>query len=180
MHFPTLSVAVLTALSLTADVACAGAATHNHLAAGRRLHPQTSPDDLAARATYTGWTSVSSSTNAKLEKVTLSEAIKATKGSTPAITASPDGTKGLTCEYQPGKLSSSNGWSYYANLGKEDGLAAAQEATLTYKVYFKEGFDWVKGGKLPGLYGGLNGDVYGCSGGEQEKRGKSSSCPRSE
>ncbi|KAK6177044.1 hypothetical protein SNE40_015230 [Patella caerulea] len=34
--------------------------------------------------------------------------------------------------------------------------------TLSYQVYFSPGFDFVMGGKLPGLYGG---DVADCSGG---------------
>ncbi len=31
---------------------------------------------------------------------------------------------------------------------------STESATLTYKVFFPEGFDFVRGGKLPGLYGG--------------------------
>lgn len=34
---------------------------------------------------------------------------------------------------------------------------------VTYEVAFDAGYDWVKGGKLPGLRGGLN--STGCSGG---------------
>ncbi|QEA40487.1 hypothetical protein FGL86_16330 [Pistricoccus aurantiacus] len=33
-------------------------------------------------------------------------------------------------------------------------LAGAERACLRYQVFFPEGFDFVKGGKLPGLYGG--------------------------
>ena len=40
-------------------------------------------------------------------------------------------------------------------------LRAANNVTLEYSVYFPEDFDFVKGGKLPGLYGGHK----GCSGG---------------
>ena len=36
---------------------------------------------------------------------------------------------------------------------------------LTYEVAFDTYFDWVKGGKLPGLRGGLN--STGCSGGNK-------------
>jgi hypothetical protein len=36
---------------------------------------------------------------------------------------------------------------------------------LSYELAFDEGFDWVKGGKLPGLRGGPNPD--GCSGGNE-------------
>ncbi|ORY32859.1 hypothetical protein BCR39DRAFT_492344, partial [Naematelia encephala] len=40
-------------------------------------------------------------------------------------------------------------------------IAAAQNVSLQYSVYFPHDFDFVKGGKLPGLYGGHK----GCSGG---------------
>jgi len=36
---------------------------------------------------------------------------------------------------------------------------------VSYELAFDSGFDWVKGGKLPGLRGGLN--STGCSGGNQ-------------
>lgn len=40
-------------------------------------------------------------------------------------------------------------------------LSDATNVTMEYSVYFPADFDWVKGGKLPGLYGGHT----GCSGG---------------
>ncbi|KAG1798795.1 uncharacterized protein BJ212DRAFT_1305654 [Suillus subaureus] len=40
-------------------------------------------------------------------------------------------------------------------------LSDAENVTMEYSVYFPVDFDWVKGGKLPGLYGGHT----GCSGG---------------
>ncbi|EGN96369.1 polysaccharide lyase family 14 protein, partial [Serpula lacrymans var. lacrymans S7.3] len=40
-------------------------------------------------------------------------------------------------------------------------LSDAQNVSLEYSVFFPEGFMWVKGGKLPGLYGGHT----SCSGG---------------
>ncbi|KAG2073471.1 hypothetical protein BDR04DRAFT_1229992 [Suillus decipiens] len=40
-------------------------------------------------------------------------------------------------------------------------LSNAKSVTMEYSVYFPADFDWVKGGKLPGLYGGHT----GCSGG---------------
>lgn len=40
-------------------------------------------------------------------------------------------------------------------------LSDAKNVTMEYSVYFPVDFDWVKGGKLPGLYGGHT----GCSGG---------------
>jgi len=41
-------------------------------------------------------------------------------------------------------------------------LSNASSVTLKYKVFFPSDFDWVKGGKLPGLYGGHT----RCSGGD--------------
>ncbi len=38
----------------------------------------------------------------------------------------------------------------------------ARSVTFAYSVFFPGDFDWVKGGKLPGLYGGHT----GCSGGD--------------
>ncbi|KAI0933458.1 hypothetical protein AcV5_005597 [Taiwanofungus camphoratus] len=38
----------------------------------------------------------------------------------------------------------------------------AQNVSLEYSVFFPEDFDWVQGGKLPGIYGGHT----GCSGGD--------------
>ncbi|KAF9228980.1 hypothetical protein BS17DRAFT_763616 [Gyrodon lividus] len=44
-------------------------------------------------------------------------------------------------------------------------LTGARSVTLGYSVFFPADFDWVKGGKLPGLYGGHT----GCSGGSSAK-----------
>ena len=44
----------------------------------------------------------------------------------------------------------SGGAQFYAELRK----GAVESATLRYSVRFPEGFDFVRGGKLPGLYGG--------------------------
>ncbi|SFH21135.1 polysaccharide lyase [Modicisalibacter xianhensis] len=43
------------------------------------------------------------------------------------------------------------GAGFYATIGE---LHRAERACLQYKVRFEPGFDFVKGGKLPGLYGG--------------------------
>ena len=41
-------------------------------------------------------------------------------------------------------------------------ITQARSVTLEYNVFFPGDFEWVKGGKLPGLYGGRT----GCSGGD--------------
>ncbi|TDL20236.1 hypothetical protein BD410DRAFT_791353 [Rickenella mellea] len=44
-------------------------------------------------------------------------------------------------------------------------VANASSVTLEYSIFFPSDFDWVKGGKLPGLYGGH----MRCSGGDDAK-----------
>ncbi|KZV60529.1 polysaccharide lyase family 14 protein [Peniophora sp. CONT] len=45
----------------------------------------------------------------------------------------------------------------------------AKEMTFGYGLFFTEGFDWNKGGKLPGLYFGTSEDnARGCSGGNRD------------
>ncbi|KAF7441236.1 hypothetical protein PC9H_001585 [Pleurotus ostreatus] len=51
------------------------------------------------------------------------------------------------------------GAEFYASPLK--GMTKAQQMVLTYSVFFPVDFDWVRGGKLPGLYGGRE----HCSGG---------------
>ncbi|KAG5219874.1 polysaccharide lyase family protein [Salix suchowensis] len=43
-----------------------------------------------------------------------------------------------------------------------EGMAKARQMVLTYSVFFPVDFNWVRGGKLPGLYGGRS----HCSGGD--------------
>ncbi|EGN97512.1 polysaccharide lyase family 14 protein [Serpula lacrymans var. lacrymans S7.3] len=48
----------------------------------------------------------------------------------------------------------------------------ASEALFSYKVMFQPDWEWVKGGKLPGMYGGVGDLAYKCSGGRQDDRCK--------
>ncbi|ORY01865.1 hypothetical protein K493DRAFT_277676 [Basidiobolus meristosporus CBS 931.73] len=54
--------------------------------------------------------------------------------------------KGSRTPSSPGKQ---GGLGFYAKP-----LSLKDEATLEYKVFFPRGFNFVKGGKLPGIYGG--------------------------
>jgi hypothetical protein len=54
------------------------------------------------------------------------------------------------------------GTQFYALF---NGPEPYQSMVLSYEVAFSEGFEWVKGGKLPGIRGGPNSS--GCSGGTQ-------------
>ncbi|MDY7115670.1 hypothetical protein RAN53_04870 [Halomonas sp. SSL-5] len=65
------------------------------------------------------------------------------------------GEPGLRVHYPEGTSAPGDtekgGAGFYA---APTGLAGAERACLTYRVRFASGFDFVKGGKLPGLYGG--------------------------
>ena len=71
----------------------------------------------------------------------------------------------LQVQYRAGSFQDNNagGAQFYA-LWNSSG-SAFQSMLVTYEVAFDAGFDWVKGGKLPGLRGGP--DPNNCSGGNQ-------------
>ena len=65
----------------------------------------------------------------------------------------------LRAEYPEGKiLGTDTGFTFY-DIADEP----ADQAWMTYKLYFSRDFDWTLGGKLPGLCGGpVNGDGRTC------------------
>jgi hypothetical protein len=65
----------------------------------------------------------------------------------------------LRAEYPEGKiLGTDTGFTFY-----DVAADPADEAWMSYRVYFSNGFDWTKGGKLPGLCGGpVNGEGRTC------------------
>ncbi|KAG6848478.1 hypothetical protein H0H93_016659 [Arthromyces matolae] len=46
----------------------------------------------------------------------------------------------------------------------------AREVVFSYRMMLQDGWEWVKGGKLPGVFGGVGASSYGCTGGRQEDR----------
>jgi len=74
--------------------------------------------------------------------------------------------------YRPGAPDAPKGGiSFYAPGPENIDLTTAKEATFGYSVMFPEGFEWVKGGKLPGFYGGDDDEVsISCSGGRRDIR----------
>jgi len=84
----------------------------------------------------------------------------------------PDGKPSMQAHYPKGSFTFGNdpqgGFSFYAPGPASVNLTTAKEATFGYSVFFQEGFDWVKGGTLPGLYGGDSDEVaLSCSGGRR-------------
>lgn len=99
-----------------------------------------------------------------------------TSGKFPATSTAPDGTLGLIANYPGGTYgySSANGqgFSFYSPASANGvDVSTATEVLFTYSVFFPTGFDFVKGGKLPGIYGGTSLEAAKtCSGGRQDDR----------
>lgn len=89
------------------------------------------------------------------------------------IVAAPDGKMAMQASYAKGTYTyshgSPSGFSLYAPGPADVDISTAKEATFGYSIYFPEGFDFVKGGKLPGIYGGdSDAEAVGCSGGRRD------------
>ena len=67
----------------------------------------------------------------------------------------PDGKKSMQAHYPKGSFTFGNqpqgGFSFYAPGPQDVDLSTAKEALFGYSVFFPENFDFVKGGKLPGI-----------------------------
>lgn len=70
----------------------------------------------------------------------------------------------LQVTYPQGSLHDNGGTQLYSLWNTTDG-SSFNSMLLSYELAFDEGFNWVKGGKLPGLRGGPDPD--GCSGGNE-------------
>ncbi|KAF7288658.1 hypothetical protein HMN09_01371700 [Mycena chlorophos] len=79
----------------------------------------------------------------------------------PAPGTTPNTSAPVT--YPAGSFSGNTGGSQFYNLWNTSNLSGFGSMLLSYEVAFDAGFDWVKGGKLPGLRGG---GPDGCSGGD--------------
>lgn len=81
--------------------------------------------------------------------------VKVASGMTHDYVNAPDGMYSMQAVYPEGSYTPSNtprgGFSFYAPGPAAVDLTTAKEATFGYSVYFPTGFDFVKGGKLPGL-----------------------------
>jgi len=83
------------------------------------------------------------------------------------------GKSAMQAHYPKGSWTPANspagGLSFYAPGPSDVDLTTAKEATLGYSVFFGDGFEFNKGGKLPGLYGGNSAsEAISCSGGRRD------------
>jgi len=82
---------------------------------------------------------------------------------TPGTTSSTGPVLRVT--YSEGSFSHDTGGAQLYTLWNTTDGSSFDTMMVTYELAFDAGFDWVKGGKLPGIRGGLN--STGCSGGNQ-------------
>ncbi|KZV81451.1 hypothetical protein EXIGLDRAFT_686001 [Exidia glandulosa HHB12029] len=103
---------------------------------------------------------------------------KNTKGVTHDVVdavGAPSGTRAWEAFYPKGSYNPSGtprgGFGFYFSGPSSFDFTKATELLFSYAVKFEDGFDWNKGGKLPGPYGGTTEELaYGCSGGRQDAR----------
>ncbi|KAK2463273.1 hypothetical protein APHAL10511_004928 [Amanita phalloides] len=83
----------------------------------------------------------------------------------PTTDSSNDTGPVLQVTYPQGSYSHGSGGTQFINLWNASDGSSFNSMALSYEVAFDTRFYWVKGGKLPGLRGGL--DPTGCSGGSE-------------
>ncbi|EJD46217.1 hypothetical protein AURDEDRAFT_28096, partial [Auricularia subglabra TFB-10046 SS5] len=87
------------------------------------------------------------------------------------IETAPDGKEAMEVSFKKGAYDyqgPKGGFSLVAYGPDAVDLTTAREATFAYRIYFQEGFQWNKGGKLPGLIGGdSDGAAKSCNGGNK-------------
>lgn len=90
--------------------------------------------------------------------------------------AAPAGVQAFEAKYPEGSWNPSSspkrgGFGFYTGDVGDFKFENANELLFSYAAYFPAGFQWVKGGKMPGPFGGSTAELaYGCSGGRQEGR----------
>lgn len=87
----------------------------------------------------------------------MSSAIKPlSAGKLPGTTAAPDGSDSVPAYFHAGAVGLKNGegLNFYSTGPDSWAVEGAKEIVMSYSIWFEDGLDFVKGGKLPGVYGG--------------------------
>ncbi|KAJ7481441.1 polysaccharide lyase family 14 protein [Mycena latifolia] len=98
---------------------------------------------------------------------------KVMSGTTHDYVSAPDGKPAMEAKFPKGSYipskEPSGGFSFYAPGPEDVDFTQAEEVTFGYSVFFPTGFQFVKGGKLPGIYGGDDATTaVSCSGGRRD------------
>ena len=83
----------------------------------------------------------------------------------PGVTVSNTSGPVLQVTYPAGTYGSQNSGAQWYSLWNTTDGSQFQSMMLSYELAFDSNFNWVQGGKLPGLRGGV--DSTGCSGGAE-------------
>ncbi|KAF7292933.1 hypothetical protein MIND_01192400 [Mycena indigotica] len=128
---------------------------------------------LPSSKALASWTTLAGAPGAlPLSDATL-KSFNIMSGVTHPVTKAPDGTLAMQATYPKGSFNPSHqprgGFSFYAPGPDKVDLTTAREALFGYSIMFPKGFQFNKGGKLPGLYGGDDPKTaLGCSGGRRD------------
>ncbi|KAF5349505.1 hypothetical protein D9756_009004 [Leucocoprinus leucothites] len=122
--------------------------------------------------TLVSWTTAPSKDSVPLSDSTFRPTSEIKDLAHPYVDA-PDGKKAMKAHYPKGSYNFGHeprgGFSFYAPGPDNVDLTTAKEATFGYSVFFPEGFEFQKGGKLPGIYGGNSAsEAVSCSGGRRD------------
>lgn len=125
---------------------------------------------LLPSSTSDEWTTATDSSSA----LSFDAALKPLyAGKLPSTGSAPDGTTAHIADYPAGIYGlSGSGFNFYSE-GIHNGVdvSSASEVMFSYSVYFESDFDFNKGGKMPGLFGGTDlASAKSCSGGRQDDR----------
>ncbi|KZS98653.1 hypothetical protein SISNIDRAFT_404337 [Sistotremastrum niveocremeum HHB9708] len=129
-----------------------------------------------------GWataTSIADSSNIEFHE--LSDALgvhKISQGTSHRVVEAPekDSTQAWEAFYPEGSINPSGvvrgGFGFYLDgpSSFSGDFQKAQHVVAAYSVMFQDGWEFNKGGKLPGIYGGHDNFAYGCTGGRQSDR----------
>ncbi|KAI0818500.1 hypothetical protein BC629DRAFT_1278600 [Irpex lacteus] len=165
--FSTYLSALALALLTTADAAVCKAVPQSRASLSSPLFP------VSPQLKYwTTSTSVSGATVSPLSDATFRphNQISALKHS---YVNAPDGELSMQAFFPAGSYNFQNspqgGFSFYAPGPASVDLTTAKEVTFGFTAYFPSGFNFVKGGKIPGLYGGnSDSEALSCSGGRRD------------
>lgn len=119
------------------------------------------------------WTTLPGAPNALPLSDTTIKPFKVGGGTTHDYVAAPDGKQAMQAKFPKGSYIPSKeprgGFSFYAPGPAAVDISSARELTFGYSIMFPEGFQFNKGGKLPGIYGGDNAETaVSCSGGRRD------------
>lgn len=110
---------------------------------------------LPVSKTLSQWTTLAGGPAALPFDDTTFRATHIADGLSPIYAAAPDGRQSFKAHYPQGSYKPSaeprGGFSFYAPGPASVDLSTAKEAVFGYSILFPEGFEWNRGGKLPGL-----------------------------